>query len=128
MINAHLRILLPSDLASEAVDEGIGERDVRVRGVSEIVRLIVEGVNTGASVVTVLVAVHSINKLVASILFRCKGEQVRLSSSDRLGRETASIVVQANDPRAADRISEFLFEHMPTQAPSQDEPSDRHSS
>jgi len=108
------RIEVPSELAEELVADGTAVRPLSTRGggLGEIVRLIVDGVNTGASVVTVAAAsaaTYRVSQRLAAHLGRQrKGQTITVVLRGPGGERTVTILPEATDEKVAEELQAAL--------------------
>jgi hypothetical protein len=106
MVTGAWRISVPDELAETLVVEGVAVRPLLTRGgaVSEVIHFLVDGVNTGASVVTVGVATGGLYKLsqrLARFLHRDAGAPTRVTFRGPHGERTVPIDRSRTEPEIA---------------------------
>jgi hypothetical protein len=102
-----VRVSLPADVAQVLLDEHVAVRPVVTRGggLGEVISLVVEGVNTGANVVTLVTASAAMVRLARALRERLgrvdEGDRsVRVRISGPRG-EYSLVVDEATPPEAA---------------------------
>lgn len=111
------RVLLPADLADALVDDRVAVRPYETRGVAdELIWVAIDDVNTGASVVTVVVAADAVRKFAARLWARLR------KSEDDLVTVTVSVPgaaapyelrVRRDDVAGQDKVLDFLIRVFP---------------
>lgn len=112
-----VRISMPADLADVLVDDRIAVRPFGTRGpADELIHMAIDGVNTGASVVTVVVAADAMRKFAGRIWQRLRrGREEIVTITVMLPGTDAprELKVRADDADGADKVLDFLIDVLP---------------
>jgi hypothetical protein len=115
---AAVRISMPADLADTLVDDRIARRPFTTRGpgTDELIRMVIDDVNTGASVVTLVVAADAVRKIAGRLWARLRQSQedvvtVTVTAPDM--PEPRELRVRRDDQAGEDKILDFLIEVLP---------------
>jgi hypothetical protein len=107
------RVELPADLAEEVLDSGDAVEPFKHRsgGVAHAMQLVLDGVNTGADVVTLIVTAASCTRLAQALLRRRRngGRPDRLDLRIVDGEVVQTLEINFDDPDAEARAAEFLL-------------------
>lgn len=111
-----IRVELPEDIASALIDDGVAVIPYRTRGpgAGQVLGFVVNGVNTGASVVTLLITADALKKLAARLWARARGHDqpwctISITTPDGERR----IGISRNDASAEDKILDFVIATVP---------------
>jgi hypothetical protein len=115
---AAVRISMPADLADTLVDDRIARRPFTTRGpgTDVLIRMVIDDVNTGASVVTLVVAADAVRKFAGRLWARLRQSQedivtVTVTAPDM--PEPRELRVRRDDRAGEDKILDFLIEVLP---------------
>ena len=111
MLAAHLRILVPSEIADELVGDGIAVRPLGTRGagVSEAFSIAVDTINTGSAVVSIAIAIPACRRLAKAVLRRrSEAEPDQLTISITVDGERRSLSLDRTAPGAVDEAFDFF--------------------
>lgn len=115
---AAVRISLPSEMADALVDDAVAIRPFTLRGnAGDVWQLLVNGVNTGASTVTLIVATNTLRKLAQRIWERLgdddSKEEIIVSLTLPGEEHPKALKIQRDDAAAQDKILDFLAGTLP---------------
>jgi len=112
-----IRILLPADLAAELLDDQVAVHPYETRGAAdELTRMVIDDVNTAASVVTVAMAADAARKFAARLWARLrKSEEEVVTVTVTVPGQGAprELKVRRDDAAGADKVLDFLIEVLP---------------
>lgn len=105
---------VPADWGEDLLAEGVGVRahPTRGPGVNEFVTLVVQGADTTASFVSIIVAGHAVARFARALIARMRRtEKTTVSITvESEGRRTRSCTVDLSDDAAVDVLIAFLAE------------------
>lgn len=109
---------MPVDLADALVDDGIARRPFVTRGpgADELIRMVIDDVNTGASVVTLVIAADALRKFAGRLWARLRRSEVDVVTVTVKAPgmlEPRELKVQRDDDAGEDKILDFLIEVLP---------------
>jgi hypothetical protein len=115
---AAVRISMPVDLADALVDDRVARRPFTTRGpgADELIRMVIDDVNTGASVVTLVMATDAVGKFAGRLWARLRRSQedvVTVTVTAPGLPEPRELKVRRDDDAGEDKILDFLIEVLP---------------
>jgi hypothetical protein len=113
-----VRILMPADLADTLVDDQIAVRPFTTRGTGagELIRVVIDDVNTGASVVTLFMAADALGKFAERLWARLRRGKEDVVTVTVLLPGTATpreLKIRRDDDAGTDKVLDFLIEVLP---------------
>jgi hypothetical protein len=111
-MDRYIRVSLPAGIANELVDAKLAVRPITTRssGLAEAVSISVNCINTGASVVTLAVAVGTCRQLVRAVLRRLHPSDPDIIKLEiKSGADSKSLTVDRRLPTAEDDALDFLI-------------------
>jgi hypothetical protein len=114
-----VRLSLPADVADALVADEIAFRPIVTRGpgTGQVVQLIVDGVNTGAAVVTLAVAASSLRKLAERLWekFRHADENIIMTIILPGAPAPRILKIKPGETDSQDRILDFIINALSTE-------------
>jgi hypothetical protein len=116
---AAVRISMAADLADALVADGIAVRPFLTRGApgGDLVSMVIDGVNTGAAIVTLLTAEETLRKVAGRVWARLRHRQedvVTLTITVPGEAKPHQLKIHRDDTAATDKILDFLVEALPS--------------
>lgn len=113
---ALVRMSMPADLADSLINQQVAVRPPKTRGpADDLVQMVIDGVNTGASVVTVVMAAAAMRKFAERLWERMRRSEkdvvtVTITVGTNAPRE---LKVQTDDAAGTDKVLDFLIDALP---------------
>lgn len=116
---AAVRISMAADLADGLVADGIAVRPFPTRGApgGDLLGMVIDGVNTGAAVVTLVTAEETLRKLAGRVWARLRhGQEDLVTMAITVPGEVKprQLKIHRDDAAATDKILDFLIEALPS--------------
>jgi hypothetical protein len=112
-----VRISMPADLADALVDDRVAVRPFATRGTAdELFHLVIDDVNTGASVVTVIMAAAAVRKFAGRTWERLRKsgtEIVTITVTAPGTDEPRELKIRADDADGEDKVLDFMIAVLP---------------
>jgi hypothetical protein len=115
---AAVRISVPADLADTLVGDRIAVRPFTTRGTGagEVIQMVIDDVNTGASVVTLLMAADAVRKFAERLWARLRQSKEDVVTVSVMAPGMAApreLKVRRDDATGTDKVLDFLIEVLP---------------
>jgi hypothetical protein len=118
----YLRVSLPGSVADVLIEDGLAVTPYRTRGPSttQALEFVVNGINTGASVVTLVITANALKKLAARLwALARRADRPLCTISITTSDGTRQIDIAKGDTSAEDKILDFVIAALPSDVPKQ---------